>query len=134
MNIPELKKAMEVLKEEDWNIIGSFPQKVKDSLQDILSTCQLLCDVSDKMRKKKEYPSYYDSTLQMEMTATRDVAIDGYNLARSEDILWVNKKLMGIEEIIMQDNPYTGYSAKSGYAKKIATAIIQSFGQEKGGI
>ena len=44
--------------------------------------------------------------------------------------LW-KEKLMGIEEIILQDNPYTGYSAKSGYVKKIANAIIQSFGQEK---
>ena len=119
-DIPELKKAMEVLKEEDWNIIGSFPQKVKDSLQDILSACQLLCDTSDEMLPKKE----------KSMGDYEEASNMGYNLAREEDILWITKKMMGIGEFLKRYKELE--CIDDCYLERLATAIIQSFGQEKG--
>ena len=125
MNIPELKKAMDLVAFFTAND-AEYPV-LRDDLKKVLDACQLLCDTSDKMLPKME------RNTPIAENVYNNGEVKGYNKAREEDILWLSKKLMGIEEIILQDNPYTGYSAKSGYVKKIATAIIQSFGLNKEG-
>ena len=125
MNIPELKKAMDLVAFFTAND-AEYPV-LRDDLKKVLDACQLLCDTSDKMLPKME------RNTPIAENVYNNGEVKGYNQAREEDILWLSKKLMGIEEIILQDNPYTGYSAKSGYVKKIATAIIQSFGLNKEG-
>ena len=100
MNIPELKKAMEEMKEYMKFALSSVHfDKEKDALQAILSVCQLLCDVSDKMVPKKDEPKEWNRIGFSEMLACNE----GYNLARSEDILWLTKKMMGIEEVIIKE-------------------------------
>ena len=129
MNIPELRKSMERVNKIKCEMTGLGEEYIKKNtaFQTLLSACQLLCDTSDKMLPKME------RNTPIAENVYNNGEVKGYNKAREEDILWLSKKLMGIEEIILQDNPYTGYSAKSGYVKKIATAIIQSFGINKEG-
>ncbi len=96
MNIPELKKAHE--ETEEYLAYMSkeeliHPDMIK-SLQTLLSACQLLCDVSDKMLPKRDKPDFKnDDSITLGFK-------DGYNFARSEDILWLTKKMMGLEGVI----------------------------------
>ena len=143
MNIPELKSDLEVIKlmikhyEERG---GGYSQKT--ALQNVLSACQLLCDTSDKMLPKKE-----GSTDRGDYTGNSDDDYEngvsngeiwGYNLAREEDILWLTKKLMGLENFI-KDFVYRWNGSErmlttdnEGF-KQLANAIIQSFGLKKEG-
>ncbi len=54
MNIPELKKAMEILEAFIKYKGTDIEVGVSESLDTLISACQLLCDVSDKMEPKKE--------------------------------------------------------------------------------
>ena len=138
MNIPELKEAMEYLKpfgtESEALKVPQEPFNI--ALQTLLSTCQLLCNTSDKMLPKKEVVEKHLYDMGKD---------DGYNLAREEDILWLTKKMMGLPEILKEASTFT-YKRKNyegeekicflpteEIRKVVANAIIQSFGQEKGG-
>ena len=156
MNIPELKEAMEVvttllqlqIETEQWR------GKPVNALNTLLSTCQLLCDASDKMLPKKDEPKPTIDELQAILDkgeggkiyikpdgsitggTPEDVYAEGFregsNQRREEDILWFTKKLMGIEEVIEKYDDYAENALDKNDKKsnRIATAIIQSFGQE----
>ena len=96
MNIPELKKAMEVSMKCRL-AIGAFTAEETKAFEIVNTACQLLCDVSDKMLPKKE-PR--ENVLECDKV---DLYVNGYNLARSEDILWLTKKMMGIEDKIAKN-------------------------------
>jgi hypothetical protein len=94
MNIPELKKSMEDVKELEGrgtDEVIHLWDRYKKSLETLLSACQLLCDVSDSMLPKKDIPSLQNLL---------DDYNSGYNLARSEDIQFFAKKMMGLEGAI----------------------------------
>ena len=133
MNIPELKEAMERTLTEGEKYLLDLRS---DDMQTLLSACQLLCDTSDKMLPKKEVVEKHLYDMGKD---------DGYNLAREEDILWLTKKMMGLPEILKEASTFT-YKRKNyegeekicflpteEIRKVVANAIIQSFGQEKGG-
>ena len=164
MNIPELKEAMEVvttllqlqIETEQWR------GKPVNALNTLLSTCQLLCDASDKMLPKKDEPKPTIDELQAILDkgeggkiyikpdgsitggTPEDVYAEGFregsNQRREEDILWLTKKLMGLGKVLTDrgNNYIDGRSTLYnfvGYAstmssEELATAIIQSFGQE----
>ena len=139
MNIPELKEKIAELKPilED-HAIGRhrfiYSEEAR-ALQTLLSTCQLLCDVSDKMLPKKVVPEIdrdFTGNADDSWDNGNDVGeADGYNLARSEDILWLTKKMMGIEEvienIIHSKEKFTGI----GLTDQLINAIRQEMGGEK---
>jgi len=99
MNIPELKKAMEMVKgvlEDDQSGCGcSYKSDAGKAINTLLSSCQLLCDVSDKMEPKKEHSKWEDEY--------EKGCIEGSNERRSEDILWIAKKMMGLEDKITKN-------------------------------
>ena len=123
MNIPELKEAMEMAKEFRIKNGGIAATGKYDALHTLLSACQLLCDTSDKLPPKKEVVEKHLYDMGKD---------DGYNLAREEDILYLTKKLMGIKEVVCPDNR-GDTCLDHRNCEGIATAIIQSFGQEKEG-
>ena len=115
MNIPELKKSINIAKKVLEDDTNGLSEQLENALQTLLSACQFLCDTSDKMLPKKECDTYEDDQ-------DRSFS-NGYYTAREQDILWVTKKLMGLEDFIGRLQPWT--------SKHIADAIIQLFGQEK---
>ncbi len=108
MNIPELKKAMERVKLVES---GCYPnhKDTAEAIKLVLSACQLLCEVSDKMLPKEEHSK--DCLYIIEPRYFGNPAKEKYcncgayytNLARSEDILWLTKKMMGIKDIIKEE-------------------------------
>ena len=105
MNITELKLAINEM--NDYMRFALSPEHFKrerDALNTLLSTCQLLCDVSDKMLPKKDkYKAKTDIMVgcpYCERAMENCQCYKVYNLARSEDILWLTKKMMGIDDII----------------------------------
>ncbi len=127
MNIPELKKAMEViLLKYPRLLIDNDDRGIIKEIRILYSACQLLCDVSDKMEPKKG--QYYPDKCQPYGEELGKIL--GYNIARSEDILWLTKKMMGLEEVIIKKAPSLR-GTYSGIVKEIADAIRQSF--EQGG-
>ena len=162
--MPELKKKVEVINkliegkcyskladEKLAEACGEEPKQIKlpkkllEDIKTLLSACQLLCDTSDKM-----LPKIKDEDMpEHEQKHLFDLYKNGSNQRREEDILWLSKKMMGIEkalaniEIPLEENPYklktveTDNPAimilKSVMIERIVSAIIQSFGQEKGG-
>ena len=117
--------------------LGEEYIKKNTAFQTLLSACQLLCDTSDKMLPKME------RNTPIAENVYNNGEVKGYNQAREEDILWLTKKLMGIEEVIKKEeitfyprrqekDGKTYYTVSNDGAKKLANAIIQSFGQEKG--
>ncbi len=159
MNIPELKMDLEVIKlmiksyEERG---GGYSQKV--ALQNVLSTCQLLCDVSDKMEPKKDWIEEFDKKFIGELQyqagdcdigfidageegieKVKEFIQNKIDLARSEDILWISKKMMGLEEIIENNGKFMHGVANDPQGKevtnyyrvnpeKVADAIRQEMG------
>ena len=127
-DIPELKKSMEWGNKWQENMKPNKDDyQIKDAynnLQTLLSACQLLCDVSDSLPPKKEITkkSYDKCTFN-----------SGYNLAREEILLWLTKKLMGVEWIIEQNekslyDSMINHDGWQNFKKVVASAIIQSFG------
>ena len=127
MNIPELKMDLEVIKlmiKQYEERGGGYSQKV--ALQNTLSACQLLCDVSDKMLPKK----YTDEELQnilTELGATELHLAEHKNNIIDEMVLWLTKKMMGIEEIIERYDFYAENALDKTDKKssKLANAIRQ---------
>ena len=124
MNISELKKSMDLVAFFTANdkVISEY---LRDDLKKVLDTCQLLCDTSDNLPPKMEEGSHLIPKNDFNW---------GYNTARKEDILWVNKKLMGVEGIIEKYIKWNeeweamDKQSRKGITKDLATAIIQSFG------
>ena len=121
MNISELKKSMDLVAFFTANdkVISEY---LRDDLKKVLDTCQLLCDTSDNLPPKMEEGSHLIPKNDFNW---------GYNTARKEDILWVNKKLMGVEALIDKEllrYKELRYMANEKRIKALATAIIQSFG------
>ncbi len=116
MNIPELKLAMKQIKGEIEHCkdIGHM----KPALKALLSACQSVCDVSDKMFPKREHIALLkrEGDELKECRTVKDWENDGYNLVRSDDILFFTKKMMGLERVIIlaiQDARTKGEFAKS---------------------
>ena len=149
MNIPELRKAITVLKDLyhlEWEVSGKsygehYSDEFKEAIENILSACQLLCDVSDNLPPKKGIlsASEFNNLTATEYSQKTDQRI-GYNLAREENILWLTKKMMGIEKILkdyqgeklIDLNTELHIATEKGF-KDLTTAIIQSFGLKKEG-
>ncbi len=127
MNIPELKKSVEYwnykLSREHRDVTISI--EMEEQLIPILSACQLLCDVSDKMEPKKDIAVNYTHPIAKQRQEDFD---NGYNLAREEDILWLSKKMMGIENMLKNYQGIELHIATGKGFKDLANAIIQSFG------
>ena len=130
MNIPELKKSMEDVKELEGrgtDEVIHLWDRYKKSLETLLSACQLLCDVSDSMLPKKDIPSLQNLL---------DDYNSGYNLARSEDILWLTKKMMGLpdkDKIRCLISEYTGFdSVKDRLTEEIYNLTTNAIRQEMG--
>ncbi len=118
MNIPELKLAIKQVEGEVEHY-----RHMKPALELILSACQLLCDVSDKMLPKKEKKHKLLCNLdggngvrcnKETCEGCKDASDWGYeyeqgdedyNLARSEDILWLTKKMMGMDNMMEKFEP-----------------------------
>ncbi len=121
-----MKKELEWLKSLKLRSDISLGEDGYKYLDNVISTCQLLCDVSDKMEPKKEvsFKNDFENYL-MDIHGTGYIGTDdnmpdafedwlqnldidtlieygnGYGRkeqlsARSEDILWATKKMMGI--------------------------------------
>ena len=118
MNIPELKEAMEMVKgvlEDDQSGCGcSYKSDAGKAINTLLSSCQLLCDVSEKMlpakieickgEHKERTGKWVTNGICNDcgLPVNNNPAYDYYNTARSEDILWLTKKMMGLEEVIRE--------------------------------
>lgn len=111
MNIPELKKSMSSLRELESSHLLKLEhpncEHYEQALDIVLSACQLLCEASDNLLPKKEIvvSEYKGKPVVMSEERQQEFKEDlssmiGYNLARSEDILWISKKMMGLEEVI----------------------------------
>ena len=130
MNILELKKAIAF----EIEYLNNYKKKEDadgihiNFLETLLSACQLLCDTSDKMLPKMLIDTYVEFGCEPLYDAYAKEK--GYNLAREEDILWITKKMMGIESLIKEIGAPQGLPLS--LSQELATAIIQSFGQEKG--
>ena len=101
--------------------LGEEYIKKNTAFQTLLSACQLLCDTSDKMLPKME------RNTPIAENVYNNGEVKGYNKAREEDILWLTKKMMGIEEVIEQKIGFNSFN------KDLSTSIIQSFGINKEG-
>ncbi len=142
MNIPELKDIKQaIMRIKGFACRRDLQEITKQDLITLLSACQLLCDVSDKMPKVTDYDL---ESLPIEKLIEN--VIDDCNL-------WVTKNMMGItpeqlhlwylqatskiHKINFNPNahkPYSELNEEQKFIDKyIATAIIQSFGQEKEG-
>jgi hypothetical protein len=121
-NIDELKKAMEIILLKYPNLITDTNDNrgIIKEIRVLYSACQLLCDVSDKMEPKKEildihieaplkdcrYWQIILDGLVIALCPSKETALIYFellhkaNLARSEDILFFAKKMMGIEAIV----------------------------------
>ena len=137
MNIPELKKCIQYFMENGYPASAEEYELSSDRLQTLLSACQFLCDVSDKMLPKKEHIALLSNKDLLftgkltEHRTVKDWIKYGYNQAREEDILWITKKMMGLPEVVCPDNR-EDTCLDHRNCEGIANAIIQSFGQEKG--
>ena len=132
MNILELKKAIAF----EIEYLNNYKKKEDadgihiNFLETLLSACQLLCDVLDKMEPKKDIAVNYTHPIAKQRQEDFD---NGYNLAREEDILWLSKKMMGIENMLKNYQGIELHIATGKGFKDLATTIIQSFGLEKEG-
>ena len=147
MNIPELKNIKEAI--ERTGLL--FPKGIygRDALNVLISLAQLVCDVSDKMLPKKEGIEFKGATVKCrlpedcrfpncdcgEPEITKGIFFNsyskGYNLARSEDILWLTKKMMGLEDIVSDIVFKNCQLTYADAGKKIANAIRQKMGGEE---
>ena len=133
-DIPELENAMESVKRMlSWKTYWENQDEYTNALKALLSACQLLCDVSDKMGDMNDLAK---AELELEHDSPELNLMKGYNSARVEDILWLTKKLMGIEEVLWNYLKDTEIGKKMNGridCRDLATAIIQSFGLNKEG-
>ncbi len=141
MDMQKLKNAIEFDKRcEELFDYDTIQKEHRKTLRD---ACQLLIDTSDKMEPKKAFfkRDFVKIVGGQKMYEEAKLKEEAYNLARSEDILWLTKKMMGLESVIIlaiQNARTKGEFAKSPSlyfigqkeVDLIANAIRQEMGEK----